>query len=86
MPQDEIANLHKAIRELKESNDRQFSELDDKLEPIIEQHAEMYQAFTTITQGGTWITVGLKYGLGILLALTGIYLSLREIFRQWVTT
>lgn len=82
MPQDEIANLHKAIRELKESNDRQFVVLDKKLEPVIEQHAEMYQVFTIIIQGGTWVTVGIKYSLGILLALTGVYLSFREIFKS----
>lgn len=81
MPQDEVANLHKAIRELKESNDRQFVALEEKLEPVIEQHAEMYKAFTTIIQGGTWLTTGIKYSLGILITITGAYLSLREIFK-----
>lgn len=82
MSQDEIAHLHKAIRELKESNDKQFIELDKKLEPIIEQHHEIYQAFTTVTQGGTWISAILKYGLYTIGAVIGIYLSLKEIFKS----
>lgn len=71
MSHEEITKLHQAIKDLKESNDIQFKDLNRKVDP-------MYQAFTTVLQGSGWI----KYIFWFMGALIGLYLSLREVLKK----
>jgi len=71
MSHDEVNNLHKAIRELKESNDAQFTALNAKVTP-------MYEAYTTISQGSIWI----KYAFWFIGAVAGAILAIREFFKH----
>mgnify|MGYP001558008725 CR=1 FL=1 len=71
MSHDEINNLHKAIRELKESNDKQFADLNAKVEPI-------YQAYTTISNGSVWI----KYAFWLVGSVVAAGLAIREFFKN----
>jgi hypothetical protein len=56
--------------------------IDGKLDPFLEQHDEMYTAFTTVRQGGTWLTTGLKYFLYVAGSLVALYLAFRDIFKS----
>jgi hypothetical protein len=71
MSSDQINNLHKAIRELKESNDEQFTSLNAKVTP-------MYEAYTTISQGSVWI----KYAFWFVGTVIGAILAIREYFKH----
>ena len=71
MSSDQISNLHKAIRELKESNDEQFHSLNEKVTP-------MFEAYTTISQGSVWI----KYAFWFVGTVIGAILAIREYFKN----
>ena len=71
MSSNEINNIHKAIRELRESNDAQFSSLNEKVTP-------MFEAYTTISQGSVWI----KYAFWFIGTLIGAVLAIREYFKH----
>lgn len=59
-----------------------ISNLQNVLEPIVEQHNEIYEVFTVITKGTSWASTALKYALYVVGAIIGIYLSVREIFKH----
>lgn len=71
MSSSEINNLHKAIRELQESNDAQFTSLNAKVTP-------MYEAYTTIVQGSGWV----KYAFWFIGTVIGALLAIREYFKH----
>jgi hypothetical protein len=52
---------------------------DEKIDPLIEQHDEMFQAYTTLTQGGTWITSAAKYILYAVGTLLAIYVAWKKL-------
>lgn len=70
MSDNEVANLHKAIRELKDSNDAQFTSLNAKVTP-------MYEAYTTIRNGSVWI----KYIFWFIGAVVAGVIAIREFFK-----
>lgn len=71
MSHDQVANLHKAIRELQESNDAQFKALNAKVTP-------MYEAYTTISQGSVWI----KYAFWFIGSVVAAVLAFKEYFKH----
>lgn len=72
MSHDEIAQLHKAIRELKESNDAQFISLNAKVDP-------MYQLFSNAT-GFNNVSIIILKGLLLLGAGVGVVIA----FIKWL--
>lgn len=52
--------------------------IDEKLDPIIIQHNDIYEAYTTIKNGSVWI----KYGFWFIGTILGALLALREYFKN----
>ena len=53
--------------------------IDDKFGEIKPQVTEMYEAYTTIRQGSTWI----KYAFWFIGSIAAALLALREIFKKF---
>jgi hypothetical protein len=52
--------------------------IDEKLDPLIEQHNDMYEAYVTIKNGSRW----LKYAFWLAGALVAAFLALRDLFKN----
>lgn len=52
---------------------------DDKIDPLVEQHDEMFQAYTTLIQGGDWLTKAIKYLIYIAGAILAMYIAWRKL-------
>lgn len=52
--------------------------IDEKLDPMIHQHTDMYEAYTTIRQGSVWI----KYGFWFIGSAIGAILAVKEYFKH----
>jgi hypothetical protein len=52
--------------------------IDEKLDPLIEQHNQMYEAYVTVKNGSTWV----KYAFWFIGALVAAFLALRDFFKN----